>query len=80
MAAGGKLHKTFCDNLRAARRRAGLTQEEVARKLKMPRPQYTQIESGRFQPSFSTLERVAPILRVTPHELLDPDFAAELVG
>lgn len=80
MAAGGKLHRVFCRNLRAARMRAGLTQVEVANRLKMPRPQYTQIEGGRFEPLLGTIERIAPAVKATPLELLDPHFAAELVG
>ena len=43
----------------AARTRAGLTQAELARKMKTTQPVVARIESGRVQPSLKTLQRLA---------------------
>ena len=43
----------------AARKRAGLTQLELARKMGTTQPAVTRMESGRVQPSLRTLQRLA---------------------
>jgi transcriptional regulator with XRE-family HTH domain len=42
-----------------ARNRAGLTQEELARKMGTTQPVVARLESGRSRPSIRTLERLA---------------------
>ncbi|MGH2608432.1 MAG: helix-turn-helix domain-containing protein [Tepidiformaceae bacterium] len=42
-----------------ARSRAGLTQEELARKMGTTQPVVARLESGRTRPSLRTLERLA---------------------
>ena len=42
-----------------ARNRAGLTQEELARKMGTTQPVVARLESGRVRPSMRTLERLA---------------------
>ena len=42
-----------------ARNRAGLTQAELARKMKTTQPAIARMESGRVQPSLKTLRRLA---------------------
>jgi transcriptional regulator with XRE-family HTH domain len=42
-----------------ARNRAGLTQQELARKMGTTQPVVARLESGRGRPSMRTLERVA---------------------
>ena len=42
-----------------ARSRAGLTQEELARRMGTTQPAVARLESGRTLPSFRTLERLA---------------------
>ena len=42
----------------SARRRASLTQAEVARRLSIPQSQLSRWERGRVAPSFETLQRV----------------------
>lgn len=42
-----------------ARKRAGLTQQELARKMGTTQPVVARIESGRGRPSMRTLERLA---------------------
>jgi transcriptional regulator with XRE-family HTH domain len=81
MAAGGRLHQIVCRNVRAARLRAGLTQEEAAKRAKMSRPNYTYIELGKSELLIGTIERLAPAVKATVAELVDPNFAvAELVA
>src|SRR6202140_5818445 len=41
------------------RNRAGLTQEELARKMGTTQPVVARLESGRSRPSMQTLERLA---------------------
>jgi ribosome-binding protein aMBF1 (putative translation factor) len=41
------------------RNRAGLTQEELARKMGTTQPVVARLESGRSRPSIRTLERLA---------------------
>lgn len=43
----------------AARNRAGLTQTELARKMKTTQPVVARLEGGRTQPSLRTLQRLA---------------------
>jgi len=42
-----------------ARSRAGLTQQELARKMGTTQPAVARLESGRARPSLRTLERLA---------------------
>lgn len=42
-----------------ARNRAGLTQLELARKMRTTQPVVARLESGRTQPSMRTLQRLA---------------------
>ena len=51
----------------AARSRAGLTQTELARKMRTTQPVVARMESGRIQPSMRTLQRLA---RATSSKLL----------
>jgi ribosome-binding protein aMBF1 (putative translation factor) len=49
-----------------ARARAGLTQEQLAARMKTTRTVISRLESGRMKPSTRTLERYA---RATGHKL-----------
>ena len=44
--------------LASARRRAGVTQRELARKAGVPQPSIARIESGKVVPRVDTLERL----------------------
>jgi transcriptional regulator with XRE-family HTH domain len=61
---------TFTANLRKARRRAGLTQEQVALASGIPQAHYSRIETGKRDPGIRTLIRIAKALKTTPAELL----------
>lgn len=57
-----------------ARNRAGLTQQELARRMGTTQPVVARLESGRTRPSMRTLERVAKatgsrvLIRFEPRE------------
>ncbi len=56
------------------RNRAGLTQQELARKMGTTQPVVARLESGRIRPSMRTLERLAAatgsrlLIRFEPRE------------
>jgi ribosome-binding protein aMBF1 (putative translation factor) len=58
---------TWANAVIEARTRAGLTQEELARKMGTTQPVVARLESGRARPSMRTLERLA---RATGSRLL----------
>jgi transcriptional regulator with XRE-family HTH domain len=58
-------------NLRDARKRLGLTQEEVAARSGVHPTEVSRIEAGKRDPRASTLLRLARALEVRPGELLD---------
>ncbi len=57
-------------NLRAARKRLGLTQEDVAHRSGVHPTEVSRIESGKRDPRVSTLERLAEAVEVAPGVLL----------
>jgi transcriptional regulator with XRE-family HTH domain len=61
----------FGENLRAARRRLKLTQEEVAERSGVHATEVSRIEAGKRDPKVSTLLRLAAAVEVPPGQLLD---------
>lgn len=57
-------------NLRAARRRLGLSQEELAARCSLHRTEIGNIENGRRMPRVDTLMRLAGALEVRAEDLL----------
>jgi transcriptional regulator with XRE-family HTH domain len=57
-------------NLRRARKRAGLTQEEVAERSGVHATEVSRIEAGKRDPRISTMERLAEAVEVSPSDLL----------
>lgn len=58
-------------NLRAARERLGLTQEEVAARSGVQAGEISRIERGKRDPQVSTLEKIAVAVEMPPGRLLD---------
>jgi predicted transcriptional regulator len=54
------------ETLKSARRRAGMTQQELAQAADVPQPSIARIESGAVVPRTSTL---ITLLRATGHRL-----------
>jgi transcriptional regulator with XRE-family HTH domain len=58
-------------NLLAARKKLGLTQEEVAQRCGVQAGEVSRIERGLRDPQVSTVERLAAAVEVSPSQLLD---------
>lgn len=58
-------------NLREARKRLGLTQEQVAHRSGVHATEVSRIEAGKRDPQISTVRRLAKALEVKPGRLLD---------
>jgi transcriptional regulator with XRE-family HTH domain len=58
-------------NLRAARKKLGLTQEDVAERSGVQAGEVSRIERGKRDPQVSTVERLAAAVEVPPGQLLD---------
>lgn len=70
------LHRAFVDNIRSRRLTLGLTQCEMASKLRITQGTYAAIEGGRRIPNLETIARVAKVLQVGPIELLSAEAVA----
>jgi transcriptional regulator with XRE-family HTH domain len=62
-------------NLRAARERLGLTQEQVSERSGVQPGEVSRIERGMRDPKVSTLKRLADAVEVEPGDLLRPPSA-----
>ncbi|MBN1418463.1 MAG: helix-turn-helix transcriptional regulator [Planctomycetes bacterium] len=62
-AAAG-LARTLLESLIEARRKAGLSQAEVARRMRVPQPAIVRLEAGTHSPTLSTLARYASAIGV----------------
>jgi transcriptional regulator with XRE-family HTH domain len=58
-------------NLREARERLGLTQEQVAQRSGVHATEVSRIEGGKRDPQVSTVRRLAKAVEVKPGRLLD---------
>jgi transcriptional regulator with XRE-family HTH domain len=58
-------------NLRQARERLGLTQEQVAERSGVHATEVSRIEAGKRDPQVSTLRRLADAVEIKPGQLLD---------
>lgn len=62
----------LAENVRALREARGLTQAQVARLAGIPRPTWTNMESGAANPTLSVLLKISDALHVRLDELLGP--------
>lgn len=60
-------------NIRKIREAKELSQKEVSISVGMDQAQYSRIENGKTDPSFSTIEKIAKALGVTLSELFNAD-------
>lgn len=58
-------------NLLAARKKLGLTQEQVAERSGVQAGEVSRIEHGKRDPKVSTLEKLAAAVELPPGRLLD---------
>ena len=59
------------ENLRAARAKLGLTQEQVAERSGVQAGEVSRIESGKRDPQLSTILKLAKAVEVKPGQLLE---------
>lgn len=60
----------FSERLKAERKKAKLTQAEIAKQLGITRSAYTLYETDRTQPSLETAAKLADILKVSVDYLI----------
>lgn len=65
------------NNLRAARERRGLSQQDVADSLGLPRTSVTNIEAANREVSTLELTRLASLYRISPAALLDAGMSED---
>lgn len=70
MASTTKIRKTLGVNVKAARKRAKLTQVRLAQRAKMDPTYITHIESGRRNVTLDIVEKLAKVLGTKPYTLL----------
>ncbi len=58
-------------NLKAARKKRGWTQEELAERSGVQAGEISRMEAGKRDPQISTLEKLAAALEVRPGQLLE---------
>jgi XRE family transcriptional regulator, regulator of sulfur utilization len=63
--------KVFGRNMRAERKRQGLTQEEVGHTADLDRTEISRLERGKREPRLGTIVKVARALEIPAGQLLD---------
>jgi transcriptional regulator with XRE-family HTH domain len=61
----------FGEHLLAWRLYRELTQAELARRTDLPRPNLSNLECGRLEPTLSTIRRLSTALEIPPGHLID---------
>ena len=70
-------YKTIGQNIRAVRKAAGLTQEQVAERLRMSQLHFGRLERGERPASLEQLAQVAGVLQVSLASLLNGSVLEE---
>lgn len=74
------VQEIFCVNLKWYRFNRGLSQEKLA-ELSNTTPKYiSDLERGKFCPSFTKLQEIAKALNIEPYELLKPDHVNDKIN
>ncbi len=72
--------EAFKDRLKEAREEAGLTQYALAKRAGISKQAMNLLESGRNQPSWETVQRIAHALGLPCERFQDPALAKEAAG
>jgi XRE family transcriptional regulator, regulator of sulfur utilization len=67
-----ELAQNLGENLRRLREQRGLSQQQIARLAKIPRPTWSNLESGEANPTLEVLAKAANALQVRLEELIGP--------
>ena len=70
----------FAENLKYFRKRAGLTQQELADKIGVSRSTIGMYESAEREPDFETLEAIADVLNVNMSILLGEEKSTPVIS
>lgn len=65
-----KILSVFASNIREARNKLGISQEEVAHQAGFSRSYYTEIETGHRNISLLNLYKILKVLKVQPNDLI----------
>lgn len=68
-----ELAKCIGNNLKEARKFAGYTQAQVAKKMKMTQQQYSRFENGVFELNYFQILTLCDLYSITPDELFRVD-------
>ena len=71
------LQQIFANNVKVRRKRNGLTQADLAKKIGVSTSFITEIETVRKAPSFSTVEKIAEVLE-TPAWTLFSEYSEKI--
>ena len=63
----------IADKIKTARTNKGLSQKEIAITIGIDQAQYSRIESGKVEPTLSSLEKIAEALEVRVVEFFNDD-------
>ena len=66
-----RLRQIFARNLRQFRTARGLSQEALSHAAGLDRTYISSIERERYSVSLDTLEKIAAVLEVEPHKLIE---------
>ena len=61
------ISKKIGENLKSARKQAGYTQTQVAKKMFMTQQQYSRFENGVFQLNYEQILKLCELFDVTPN-------------
>ena len=67
------IKEVVSNNLKQARKQAGLTQDYIAQKLNTKQTIYSRYERGKLELDYTKIEQVCKILDITPNELFQRD-------
>jgi transcriptional regulator with XRE-family HTH domain len=79
-ASDSRIIGIVATNVRAARKAAGLSQEELAFEARVDRTYISQVERKQRNVTISVLARIAKALGVTPDKLLIPSVFSTFSG
>ena len=66
------------EKIKQIRKAKKMSQQEVADKMEMHRVQYTRIETGKTEPTISTLEKIAKALEVEMPDFFKDDNSYDI--
>lgn len=69
-----KIAKIVGNNLKSARKAAGMSQRQVAETMLMTQQQYSRFENGVFELNYEQIVKLCGLLDVTPDELFDVKY------